>query len=178
MFMLVLLGLVMLPRVLQRPHKNRDRTRIQTLNCRILLADGRLIDLDAALTEKGIDLCALQETRRDGFISTTTENYAIFTFGECSDHRGIGFAVHKRFAHLITATRGIPDTDGRLMLMDILLHDAKHPTTLICSYAPPSTASSSIRKKFYSQLEKLVTPNSRLFGDFNARVGHRLLSNL
>ena len=57
--LVLLLVFVMQPRVLQRAHNNRDRTRISTLNCRTLLADERL---DAALTEKGISLCALQDT--------------------------------------------------------------------------------------------------------------------
>ena len=100
-------------------------------------------------------------------MSTRTENYEMFCYGECNGHRGVGFAVHKRGTHLIAVTRRIPDTAGMLMSMDILLHDTKHPVTLIFSYAPPSTASSQVRKKFYSQLNKLVTPNSWLLGDFN-----------
>ena len=102
-FVLLMAG--MLPRVLQRPHKHRPRTRISSLNCRTLLDDARLIDLDAALTEKNIDMCALQETRRDGFTTTSSDNYTIFTFGECSGHSGVGFAIHKRFAHLLICTR-------------------------------------------------------------------------
>ena len=80
---LVLLLLGMLNRVLQRPHANRLRTRISTLNCRTLLDDQRLEDLDVALTEKGIDICALQETRREGFNATSTTNYALYTYEEC-----------------------------------------------------------------------------------------------
>ena len=93
---LVLLLLGMLTRLLQRPHKDRLLTRIQTFNCRTLLDDQRLDDLDVALTEKKIDVCALQETRCDGFLATTTKNYSIFTFGECSGKNGVGFAIHKR----------------------------------------------------------------------------------
>ena len=163
----------MQPRVLQRARGGRDRTRIGTLNCRTLLADERMFELDAALTAKGIDICTLQETRRDGFMSFKTENYEVFYFGECSGKSGVGIAVHKRFLHLISATRGIPDSDGRLMTMDVLLHDARHPVTLICSYAPTSTAPARVRDKFYTQLNQLVTSNSWLLGDFNARVGRR-----
>ena len=99
---LVLLLLGMLNRVLHRPHPNRLRTRIQTFNCRTLFDDQRLDDLDVALTEKGIDICALQETRREGFNATSTTNYAIFTFGELKGKYGVGFAIHKRYVHLIT----------------------------------------------------------------------------
>ena len=70
-------------------------------------------------------------------------------------NRGVGFAIHKRLDHLVTAARGLPETDGRIMLIDMLLHNATHPTTLICSYSPPNSSSSAVRKKFYSQLEKL-----------------------
>ena len=171
---LVLLLLGMLNRVLQRPHPNRLRTRIQTINCRTLLDDQRLDDLDVALTEKGIDICALQETRREGFISTSTTNYAIFTFGECSGKYGVGFAIHKRYEHLITEKRGIPNTDGRIMLIKMLLDDTQHPTTMICAYSPTNTSRSEVRTKFYSQLEAIASANSWLLGDYNARVGRRL----
>ena len=171
-FVLLMAG--MLTRVLQRPHEHRPRTRILTLNCRTLLDDARLIDLDAALTEKNIAMCALQETRRDGFFTTSSSNYAIFTFGECSGRSGVGFAIHKRFAHLIISTRGVPETDGRLMVVDLLLHDANYPTQLICAYSPTNTSPAATRNKFYSQLETVTTSNSWLLGDFNARVGRRL----
>ena len=166
--------LAMLPRVLHRAHHNRDRTRILTLNCRTLLADVRLGELDNALTEKGILLCALQETRRDGFKNETTANFEIFWYGECSGQRGVGFVIHKSLRHLISAPRGIPDSDGRLMTIYILLHDTKQPVTLICAYAPTSTSSFAIRNKFYTQLDKLVTPYTWLLGDFNARMGRKL----
>ena len=147
-FVTLLLILVMQPRILQRAHDGRDRTRIGTLNCRTLLADERMPELDAALTVKGIDICGLQETRCDGFMSLKTENYEVFYFGECSGKGGVGIAVHKRFLHLISATRGIPDSDGRLMTMDVLLHDVQYPVTFICSYAPTSKAPACVREKF------------------------------
>ena len=66
-------------------------------------------------TGKGIMICALQETRRDGFMSTLTENYKIYWYGECSGHRGVGFAVHKKFVHLVKNPRPVPNSDGRIM---------------------------------------------------------------
>ena len=83
--LLLLISLTdMLPRVLQRYSKNRTRTRLQTINCRTLLDDIRLDELDDALNKKGIDICALQETRCNGFMKTTTSNFCIFTYGERS----------------------------------------------------------------------------------------------
>ena len=169
----LVLMLALQPRVLQRAHDGRDRTRISTLNCRTLLADERMCELDAALTAKGIDICALQETRREGFMSFKTVHYVVYCFGEGSGKNGVGIAVHKRFIHLISTKRGIPDSDGRLMTMNILLHDEHHPVTLICSYAPTSKATAMIRDKFYAQLDQLVTPNTWLLGDFNACIGRR-----
>ena len=55
-----------------------------------------------------------------------------------------------------------------LMLIDMLLHNATHPAT--CSYSPSNTSSSAVRKKFYSQLEKIAMPNYWLIGDYNAFV--------
>ena len=160
--------------MLKRTRKRTDRTRIATLNCRTLLADEALDDLDVTLMKNQIDLCALQETRRDGFMSASTENFKIFWYSECSGHRGVGVAVHKKYAHLVSNTRGIPESNGRLMTMDILLHDTEHPVKLVCAYSPPNTASIRVREKFYSQLRTVVTPNTWLLGDFNARVGRRV----
>jgi len=83
------------PHVLKRSRKRYNRTRLATLNCGTLLADETLDDLDDSLNEKSISICALQETRRDGLLSTYTNNYKIFWYGECSGHRGVGFSVHK-----------------------------------------------------------------------------------
>ena len=52
-------------------------------------------ELDTALTDKGMDICALQETRRDGFLSFKTENYQVYYYGEYSGKGGVGFAIHK-----------------------------------------------------------------------------------
>ena len=62
--------------------------------------------------------------------------------------------------------------------MDILLHDNHHPVTFICSYAPNNTAPARICDKFYAHLNKLVTSNSWLLGDFNARVGRRPIDTI
>ena len=170
---LVTILLMLQPRVLQRPSDGRKRTRIGTLNCRTLLSDDRMSELDLALTGKGLDICALQETRRVGCLSFLTENYKVFYYGECSGKGGVGFAIHKRLLHLISSPRGIPESEGRLMTIDVLLHDINHPVTLICSYAPTSNATNEIRNKFFAKLDNLVSANSWLLGDYNARVGRR-----
>ena len=105
---LLLASITMQPRVLQRAHGG-NRTRIGTFNCRTLLDDSRMHELDTALTDKGIDICALQETRRDGFYTYKTDNYVVHYYGECSGKYGVGFAVHKRLEHLTSAPSGIPD---------------------------------------------------------------------
>ena len=161
------------PRVMKRARKRIGRTRLATLNCRTLLDDSRLDDLDVTLMDQNISICALQETRRDGCLSVSTDNYKIYWYGECSGYCGVGFAVHKKFVHLVKEVRGIPNSNGRLMTMDVFLHDKDNSVTLISAYAPPNTALADTRKKFYSQLRTIVTPSSWLMGDFNARVGRR-----
>ena len=156
------------PRVLKRARKRIDRTRLATLNCRTLLDDSTLADLDITLTENNIALCALQETRRDGCLSVLTDNYKIYWYGECSGHRGVGFAVHRKFVHLVKDVRGIPNSDGRLMTLDILLHDNNNPVTFICAYSPPNTASAKTREKFYAKLRSIAKPSSWQMGDFKA----------
>ena len=55
-----------IPRLMKRTRKRCDRTRVGTLNCRTLLADLTLDNLDATLIASDIAVCALQEVRRDG----------------------------------------------------------------------------------------------------------------
>ena len=63
------------------------------------------------------------------------------------------------------------------MLIDILLYNNNQATTIICSYFPYNTSSATVRRKFYSHLDELVTCNTWLIGDFNARVGQRISSS-
>ena len=164
------------PRVLTRARKRINRTRIATLNCRTLLADETLQDLDIALTDNKVTLCALQEVRRDGFTSTFTDNFKVYWFGEGSGQRGVGFALHKHYVHLVKAVHPIPGSNGRIMTMDIFLHDNNTPVTVVCAYSPPNSAPTRVREKFYSQLRTVAKPTAWLLGDFNARVG-RSISN-
>ena len=159
------------PRMMTRARRRCDRTRLATLNCRTLLNDRTLDDLDLTLSDNNIALCALQEVRRDGFMNTVTDNYKIYWFGEGSGHRGVGFALHKRYVHLVKAVHPIPDSNGRLITMEIYLNDNNIPVTIICAYSPPNTSSNCTRRKFYSQLRRITKPSSWLLGDFNARVG-------
>ena len=122
------------PRVLKRDRKKPDRTRLATLNCRTLLADELLDDLDDSLIKNNISICALQEVRRNGLLSTYTKNYKVYWFGECKVHRGVGSSVHKNDENLISAVRGLPELD-----YGHLLYDAKKPTILVCAYSPPNT---------------------------------------
>ena len=135
------------------------------------MADETLADLDTTLSENGISLCALQEVRRDGFRSVNTNNYTIYWFGECSGHRGVGFAVHRSFVHLLKDVHPIPGSDGRLMTIELFLLDSNNPTTFICAYSPPNSSTTRKREKFYSQLRRIVKPSSWLMGNLNARVG-------
>ena len=111
-------------------------------------------------------------------MSQTSKNYKIFWFGEHPGRGGVGFAVHTKFVHLVKTVRGVPDSDGRLITMDILIHDSKHPVTLICAYSPTNAATKQAREKFYSRLRDIVTPRTWLMGDLNARVGRRPVSSL
>ncbi len=52
-------------RVLTRARRRKDRTRTATLNCRTLLADETLTELDITLTENNVSVCALQEVCRE-----------------------------------------------------------------------------------------------------------------
>jgi len=162
-----------MPRVMTRSSKRSNRTRVATLNCRTLKDDVTLADLDITLTKNNVTLCSLQEVRRQGCMSTKSENYKIYWYGEHSDRGGVGFAIKKQFVHLVKDVKGVPDSDGRIITMDILLHDPKHPVTVVGAYSPTNTSSKQTREKFYNRLRDIVTPSVWLLGDFNARVGRR-----
>ena len=89
-------------RVLTRARKRKNRFRIGTLNCRTLLDDTTLSDLDITLSENNISICALQEVRRKGLESQSTKNYQVFWYGEQSGYGCVGFAVSKKYVHLVT----------------------------------------------------------------------------
>ena len=63
------------------------------------------------------------------------------------------------------------------MQIDVLLHNATHPTTILCAYSPTNSSSAAKRNKFYTQLAKVCSQNCWLLGDFNARVGRRILAH-
>ena len=75
--------------------------------------------------------------------------------------------------HLVSEPRGIPESDGRIMSVKVQLQDKCQPVTLICAYSPTNTSPPASREKFYSQIRQILTPNTWLMGDFNARVGRR-----
>ena len=130
--------------------KKPDRIRLATLNCRTLLADEFLDDLDDSLI---ISICALQEVCRYGLLSTYTKNYKVYWFGECKGHLGVGLAIHKKYDHLVSAVRGLSDSDGRIMTMDILIYDEKKLTTLVCADSTPNTRKhEQSRREFYLQV--------------------------
>ena len=158
-------------RLLKRARKRCDRTRLATLNCRTLLADETLDDLHVSLTNNHVMICELQGIRGDGLLSKRTKNYKIFWYEEGSGSRGVGFAMHYKYAHFISIVCGVPESEGRIIMMDVLLHNYIHPVTLIYSYSPTNTRKhDKLRATFYSQLRSVTTTNSWLMGDFNACV--------
>ena len=88
-------------RVMTRARRRKDRVRIGTLNCRTLLDNTTLSDLDITLSENNVSVCALQEVRREGFKSQSTANYKIFWYGVQPGYGSVGFAVHNRFVQLV-----------------------------------------------------------------------------
>ena len=66
-------------------------------------------------TENTVTICALQEVCRDGFTSTFTENFKVYWFDEGSGQRGVGFALHKHYVHLVKAVHPIPGSNGRII---------------------------------------------------------------
>ena len=151
--------------------RRKNRFRIGTLNCRTLLDDTTLSDLDITLSENNISVCALQEVRREGLESHSTKNYKIYWYGEQSGYGGVGFAVSKRFVHLVKKINPVQESNGRILTMDMLICDRVHPTKLVCAYSPTNSKKKTTREKFYSRLNDTVTPSTWLLGDFNARVG-------
>ena len=130
--------------------------------------------IDRELSNRRVDIAALQETRLAGTGSIREADYTFYWSGRPeADPRqhGVGFAVSKRVTGSITGPHAINER-----LATIRLHTNRGYIMLISAYAPTLVAEAEDKDHFYSQIEETMrtVPKSdiiALLGDFNARTG-------
>ena len=164
-------------------HPDRQAIVVGTWNVRTLLETKRNPIRPSAIVARhldslGIDIAALQETRRLGetVLKEDGGGYTFFLKGKpigdkC--YHGIGFAIRTRLVKHLDGNfpMGINE---RLMTMSIPLEGST--LTIISAYAPTLAQSDETKDKFYGELSDAIenVPSSHkllVLGDFNARVG-------
>ncbi len=176
---------------------------IATLNCRGLNVQSKREQIMQLMRRLGIDVLCLQETHVNAnseeqhdeytFIFATsvttqngqTNNNAAKGKGKGNkgknqarapnqEYHGVGFALNKAVR---TATLDFVQHSGRLAT--ITLQTQGTPIHIITAYAPQAGRPKQEKEQFYSQLNQLCDeiPAAHvklIYGDFNARLQHRL----
>ena len=88
---------------------------------------------------------------------------------QITEHRGVYIGIYKAYAQLVEEVEAI---DDRLMRVSLASQNNLH---LVAAYAPTSLADSSVKNKFYEDLESLCNkcPKHEMLiigADFNAKM--------
>ena len=126
------------------------------------------------LQSRKVEIAALQETRLSGTGSIKERNYTFYWFGRPQDQAqlyGTGFAVHNSLVTSIQTPEALSERVSYLKLCT-----AQGNILVISAYAPTLKADSSIKDRFYEDLEELIRSAGDkdrivLLGDMNATVG-------
>lgn len=124
-----------------------------------------------------VDIAALRETRltEKGQLTAVSAGYTFFWQGHPSSETQqitVSFAISNAIASNIKSLpKGI---SGHPVVLWLPLKHKQY-VTFISTYAPPVINTGSKKKKFYSNLDKLIVSASAseklmIMGDFNARV--------
>src|SRR5271156_978774 len=156
---------------------NATRTKqvplnIGTYNCRTLLHEDRLLELEEELKKIKWSIVGLSEVRRQGEEITDLESGHLFYHNSGTNGQaGVGFLVHRSLKNKISDFISINE---RIAEVRILLTE-KTKIRIIQVYAPTSTHSEEEMEDFYSALDGTIMQGPRhltiVIGDFNGKVG-------
>ena len=145
---------------------------IGTYNCRTLLHEDRLLEIEEELKRIKWSIIGLSEVRRQGEEITDLESGHIFYHNSSNNgHAGVGFLVHKSLKDKVTDFISINEriAEVRLNLTE------RTKIRIIQVYAPTSTHSEDEMERFYSQLDDTMMHGPKhptwVIGDFNGKVG-------
>lgn len=125
------------------------------------------------LNRLNIDICAIQETRRQSNEILLSDNYKILlSSADKNGNLGVAFAIKRSFENCIKNWQPISD---RLGVLNITID--KTPVTLVTCHAPTENAPLDDKISFYSSLQSVtrnVTSASQdllfILGDFNGNA--------
>lgn len=131
--------------------------------------------IDRELSDRQVDISALQETRLLETGSIREKSYTFFWSGRPAGsprQHGVGFAIKNSLVNIIHGPVAVSE---RICWLRLALR--KSSLMIICVYAPTLYLPSEDKDTFYNQLSDLVstvkqTDKLIVLGDFNARVGN------
>ena len=155
-----------------------ENINIATLNINTLSNDIKLANSVQEAKNLGIDILALQETRRVGKGTLEFDNGDIngWKFVWSGFKRKLEAGVAFILAPHVTLVDEHPHYDARILSVRVIIHGLC--LSLTCSYSPTDCSTESSKTIFYRELRKandeMIKYNrfkSILLGDFNATIG-------
>ncbi|EYC37918.1 hypothetical protein Y032_0757g2100 [Ancylostoma ceylanicum] len=126
---------------------NAAKTRIATLNVGTLT--GRSCELAAALENRRIDLCAVQETRWSGNKSKDIgHGFKVVYNGSPKTRNGVGIVVSQRFRDSIAEVQRFDDR-----LMKVVVTTAEQRLHFFSTYAPQTGCCEQVKDNFWMFLD-------------------------
>ena len=148
--------------------------QICTYNCRTLVGDDRLMELEEELKNINWSIVGLSEVRRKGenCLRLKSGNLLYYCGEPNGKLNGVGFLVNKTIVDKISVLEG---TSGRIARL-VLKISERYKIQIVQVYAPTSTHSDEEIESFYECLKETCEIGRDCFykfiiGDFNAKVG-------
>ena len=155
---------------------------ICTINCRTLICDARLLELENAVKLNHWDIIGLSEVRRRGTGSHTlndTQSVLYYSGYPNSSYGGSGFLVSRWLSGHVTHSVVSP----RVSFLDLESPTSHNVLRIIQVYAPTSSQDDDAYAEFLEDVEKVLRESRPrvgrrwiqviIAGDFNAKVGSK-----
>jgi len=163
----------------QRPTRRTD-LRICTFNARSLCSNVQLSTLISEAKRIKYDIIGISETKRKEPLTATWSDGTGVYLGQRQEpwSGGVGFIVAP---HFIPRVRDVRIINNRLAVLEFEV-TSKSTGAVIQVYAPTLDASDQEHADFYDSLDDVIKSTRSHYrfvvGDFNARIGKRLDSEL
>ena len=138
---------------------------------------GRSLEVVGILSERGVDVCCLQEVRWKGagakVLETEMSKYKIYWIGGEKGEAGVGIMVEQKW---IDRVMRVERVNNRCILIRLLL--GREVVNILSVYAPQVGREREEKEKFWERLSEVVgeIPGEEkivLAGDLNGHIGER-----